>query len=644
LFGVIFGGTARGFVIYWLAIWLVGSLSMFRFARHLGADVAGAFVIAAGYSASGFYFGHAEHTAFLVSYAFLPLAAWRLDTALVDRRWIPALEAGAIWGLSGLGGYPGVLVPAGGFLVLWAVGVVLFDRRAAPSVPAGARWARGAGCVALLFFVGGLVLAPTYYGFMVEGASNTGRADPLPRELALASNALHPHGLLTFASPFLGRLEFRPLWSPTDVSSCSVYSGPFVLWLAAIGLFRRWRDPFRWWLVGWATLALCIAVGTALPIRGWLYDLVPPTRYFRHAAVFRGFAVLFVACLAALGWRELFGASRRALAISAVVLGLAASVAFGHALAVSNVAPSFLALAQFVIAWGGLVALASARPGRAKTLAAVAVLLAAADSWCSNEVVDTKESTSPELVARWSDRQETSTDMTSAGSFRSLSPEGTSNQHLKSRRSLLSAYSPILNPFHKEWLKHPVLCAAVTGPTRAWFAADAPEVPPTWGTFSAFAERSQKQGAIPIVLHTEDVSPAAVGAARRIREMPAAIEVPIRLDRYEPDHVRFGVSAPDAGWLLFTERWSSGWSATVDGAGVPLRCADYLYRAVHVERGDHVVGFDYHVAGHPALLILSWGTLVVVAVSSMAGFLRRRRAASRSDDRRRQNFPLSEPA
>jgi hypothetical protein len=204
LFGVIFGGTARGFVIYWLAIWLVGSLSMFRFARHLGADVAGAFVIAAGYSASGFYFGHAEHTAFLVSYAFLPLAAWRLDTALVDRRWIPALEAGAIWGLSGLGGYPGVLVPAGGFLVLWAVGVVLFDRRAAPSVPAGARWARGAGCVALLFFVGGLVLAPTYYGFMVEGASYTGRADPLPRELALASNALHPHGLLTFASPFLG--------------------------------------------------------------------------------------------------------------------------------------------------------------------------------------------------------------------------------------------------------------------------------------------------------------------------------------------------------------------------------------------------------------------------------------------------------
>jgi hypothetical protein len=42
--------------------------------------------------------------------------------ALTWLRFRPAAEAAALWGLSALGGYPAIVIPSGGMLLLWGLG------------------------------------------------------------------------------------------------------------------------------------------------------------------------------------------------------------------------------------------------------------------------------------------------------------------------------------------------------------------------------------------------------------------------------------------------------------------------------------------------------------------------------------------
>jgi hypothetical protein len=181
--GLVFGGTSLGFRVYWLAMWGLGALGMLALGRHLRAPVWGALAVAIGFAFCGVYLSNAQHTPWLAAFSFVPLVVWRLDVALVAGRWRPAAEAGALWGLSALAGYPGVVVISGGFCALWALGRWAFPEetssagRAAP-IPA----ARALGAVALLTGIGGLmVLAPTYFAFFVEGAGTQPRVGALSR-------------------------------------------------------------------------------------------------------------------------------------------------------------------------------------------------------------------------------------------------------------------------------------------------------------------------------------------------------------------------------------------------------------------------------------------------------------------------------
>ena len=81
-----------------------------------------AFLVGLGYGFCGFYTAHAGHTTVLNSFSFVPWSIWRLDVALTSLRFRPAAQAGALWGLSALGGYPAIVILGGGMLFLWGLG------------------------------------------------------------------------------------------------------------------------------------------------------------------------------------------------------------------------------------------------------------------------------------------------------------------------------------------------------------------------------------------------------------------------------------------------------------------------------------------------------------------------------------------
>lgn len=212
--GLVAGGTSAAFRAYWLLIWILGPLGLLLLAGHLGLIPWGAFPVVLGFAFCGCYTAHVEHTTFVYSFSFVPWFIWRFDAALTSRRLRPTAEAGALWGLSALGGYPAVVILSGGMLFLWGLGrcccggngeTFLIDDR-----PIRRRFTFTFLALLVLLCVGLLVLAPTYMAFFKEGVSYTERAGAMLRHAAIAAsqNALNPGALATFASPYLTSLKF----------------------------------------------------------------------------------------------------------------------------------------------------------------------------------------------------------------------------------------------------------------------------------------------------------------------------------------------------------------------------------------------------------------------------------------------------
>ena len=71
----------------------------------------------------------------------------------------------------------------------------------------------------------------------------------------------------------------------------------------------------------------------------------------------------------------------------------------------------------------------------------------------------------------------------------------------------------------------------------------------------------------------------------------------VEVTRYRPEQVDLSVTAPAGGLsaLVLNDAWYPGWSATLDGAPVPIRHANLLARGVLVPPGTHRVRFTFPV-------------------------------------------------
>jgi len=64
----------------------------------------------------------------------------------------------------------------------------------------------------------------------------------------------------------------------------------------------------------------------------------------------------------------------------------------------------------------------------------------------------------------------------------------------------------------------------------------------------------------------------------------------------DPNHTEFDVELDKPGVFVVSESAYPGFRATVDGAPVDWKTADFVLRAVELEPGHHVVAFDYRPA------------------------------------------------
>ena len=632
LFGWIAGPGPLAFNLYWLGLWLFGGLGMYVLARALSAPPWGALLTALGLVFSGYYLGHAEHTSVVYSYSFVPWILWRLRAGLVTgRRW-PACQAGALWGLSALAGNPAVVIPAALFLAVVAP-AWLAER---PGISWGARCREYALSMAVVALVGVVILAPSYASFRYEIAGFSDRSRPLPRETVLA---------LGVGFDWLGALA-NPLVvlatgpGPTGVSAdpsmLPVYFGSVLPVLALFGM-RRGRRSRSWtWVVAAAGgLCLGVSLGASLPLRGWLYDLVPPTRFFRHPTMFRGFFILATAMLAADGARvidervrrgaETPGNSLRPLAVGAGACGVAAlaAVLWVFSTTTNDWAARLAWLAELHagIAWFGLAAVCAAAvrwAGCRRWLPAALVALSVGDL-VATYVLSRGMVYTVEPLAAAAAVPAPVGDPGPAGFGRYLGKYN--NDNLYQPHPTLVSYAAMTNDLLAAWRQDHLLAIGVLGTQRIWFSPTAPCVPPSPEGFAAFRDRVHELRGLVLLRHDPaamlesglgrplpDAARAAIAAA------PRAQLVPYQVSDYRADDLSLRVTCPQAGFLLVTDRWARSWTATVNGRPVPVEGGDFLFRLVPVAAGENLVVMQFRLPWLFPLVALSWATLAAVGL------------------------------
>jgi hypothetical protein len=617
--------------------------------------------VLAGESSKGVRLQLDREPSWTYSFAAMPWIIWRLDVAFVQRRTLAAVEAGAIWGVSALAGYPGVVLAVAMTAGMWLLGRSIFGRdsdpecpqreQPTPDGPVVARLLRVGWLLTVWGIVGGVVMSPTYVTFLNETPGYTERSGALPRDAAVASNALSPRCLLSLGTPYVPEWLFtNQNWSYTDPSSASLYMGFCVSWLAVGALIMRPRSGWRWWLAALAVTGVALALGRLLPFRGWLYDFFPPSRYFRHPSLF-GCVTIFACCaLAALASADVakarrgLGRSRGASMLAATVLvAIGGITAYYSAAAMSPVAGALAREAE-LYAWIGWLALiplvllvvaAIQRPwGRVVFVTALCILAlvdALGTTWLTRTI--TCYCLNTDIAADWRrllHQRPKSLDLAAlTGLDRRPEvsiPPSQGVKHLLVKTPVLRASTSMSGPFYKKWTDTPVLVEAATGSQRIWFAPQAVETPLTVATFNVFCARAKKLGAPPLVIHTpqemvrsrQAIPPRSNQSATILADAPAAKRIDVHLGRYTPNTLGFEVNCPADGWLVVTDRWARGWRATVDGQPTPVYGGMYLFRAVQVHAGQNEVEFTYCPWGHPWLAIISYVTLGGVFTASVA--------------------------
>ncbi|MEP7290807.1 MAG: YfhO family protein [Chloroflexota bacterium] len=104
----------------------------------------------------------------------------------------------------------------------------------------------------------------------------------------------------------------------------------------------------------------------------------------------------------------------------------------------------------------------------------------------------------------------------------------------------------------------------------------------------------------------------------------AAPEHGAEITDYADTRISVRVDAPDPAYLVLTDAYYPGWTATVNGLPVPVERADVMFRAVRVPAGQSEVIFEYRPAWLPlAPLFGGAAWLLVLAGWALALFKRR---------------------
>lgn len=95
----------------------------------------------------------------------------------------------------------------------------------------------------------------------------------------------------------------------------------------------------------------------------------------------------------------------------------------------------------------------------------------------------------------------------------------------------------------------------------------------------------------------------------------AQTQATVTVSRYEPEAVILQATLQAPGYLVLSDTWYPGWTATVDGQGATVERANVNSRAVYLEAGTHEMRFIYAPSSYRAGIVVSAATATMVVAA-----------------------------
>ena len=95
---------------------------------------------------------------------------------------------------------------------------------------------------------------------------------------------------------------------------------------------------------------------------------------------------------------------------------------------------------------------------------------------------------------------------------------------------------------------------------------------------------------------------------------PYARDEPTEVLDFGPNHIRFKIDNGKAGLFYYADSYSKHWKAWVDGKSTEVLRANFNFKAVYLDKGEHIVEFRYE----PDLFIFFMKAFIPVSILGMA--------------------------
>jgi len=342
-FGYLFGYNIYLISVdFFLHIWLAG-LGMFYLARQMKFRVETALLMGMAYMLSGFFIGNAQHFMWIISGTWIPFIIGAFIALKEDPSVTGAVKLGLAFFMIMTGGYPAFVILL--LYLLFSVFILYSVEEIRKKNYRGflKYSAYLAGAAAFALMAGMVVLVSMYH---LPDAMTRGSGTTLRQALF---GAFTPQSFISFVLPFASVREMD--FYGTDLSMSNGYFGLVVVIFFIAGLMIRRSKLVNLFLL-WGLFCLAAAVGSALPVREFLYHYVPLMNLFRFPALFRVFVILsfvIVGGFAFNEWRNEKPGMNSKLLVALMIVFLIILSFVGYSLSCGNLEMSYFIKNQIFI-------------------------------------------------------------------------------------------------------------------------------------------------------------------------------------------------------------------------------------------------------------------------------------------------------
>ena len=105
----------------------------------------------------------------------------------------------------------------------------------------------------------------------------------------------------------------------------------------------------------------------------------------------------------------------------------------------------------------------------------------------------------------------------------------------------------------------------------------------------------------------------------------------VSIVEYKSERVTIQVKTEQPGYLVLSDTFYPDWQAFVDGQSTPIYRADFIFRAVRLEPGDHTIVFEYKPFWFTVGAVISLTSLVIVFMWGIGVMMMRARRVEQHD-------------